>query len=473
MHATAHLLISFALLALAGLLWLWQPAPFVWTPPDASRLAGAGLTVTTYIALCIALLWHRRRPTTSRADVTLVYASQSGSAERLARQTAQALHSPQCLTRVLALEQFEPALISTSMRWLFVVSTTGEGDPPDHALAFARDRMHQSADLSDLSYGLLALGDSSYPHYCAFGRSLDAWLHINKATALFPRIEVDNHDADDLAQWQQAIARALARPALNWADDNATTWQLQAREHLNPGSPGGAIFRLALTTDDPAMLSWQAGDIAEIAVPGSNPKNAHKREYSIASIATTGRLELLVRQMWDENGKLGLGSQYLTQQLQLGDSVRLRIRENRNFHPPAHSAPLILIGNGTGLAGLRAHLHARQHNQAHCNWLLFGERSRKHDRLFGPELDDAVTHGQLAHLDLTFSREGEALRYVQDALLAKRDEVRHWIDQGACIYVCGSSHGMAPGVSAALTEILGQSRLHALRESGRYRSDVY
>lgn len=471
----SHALITCALLALAGLLWSWQTAPFVWAPPDTGRLSGAGLTLMLYLVLCAALLWSRRRPSANNADVTVVYASQSGSAQRLAEKTANALHSPSCATRILALDQFEPSLSSTSTHWLFVVSTTGEGDPPDHALAFARAQMHQHANLSDLSYGLLALGDRNYPQFCAFGLALDGWLRNSSATPLFPRIEVDNHKPEALTQWQQNIAKVLSRPTLNWAHDDYSAWRLRTREHLNPGSPGGAIFGLALRPDDPALLNWQAGDIAEIVVPDADPNatHTHTREYSIASVVADGQLELVVRQMFDPNGKPGVGSQHLTQTLEIGDVVQLHIRENRNFHPPPDSAPLILIGNGTGMAGLRAHLHARQLKQTQRNWLLFGERSRQHDRLFAQELDDALAHGQLARLDRTFSRQGEQLRYVQDALIAADDEVRAWVADGAYIYVCGSSHGMAPGVSAALSEILGQTQLDQLRSSARYRSDVY
>ena len=53
------------------------------------------------------------------------------------------------------------------------------------------------------------------------------------------------------------------------------------------------------------------------------------------------------------------------------------------------------------------------------------------------------------------------------------DTVRDWIDRGATIMVCGSLKGMAPGVDAALRDILGEERLLDLRETGRYRRDVY
>ena len=56
---------------------------------------------------------------------------------------------------------------------------------------------------------------------------------------------------------------------------------------------------------------------------------------------------------------------------------------------------------------------------------------------------------------------------------ANADLLRAWVEQGAALYVCGSLEGMAPGVDAALTEILGADRLAMLADAGRYRRDVY
>jgi len=41
------------------------------------------------------------------------------------------------------------------------------------------------------------------------------------------------------------------------------------------------------------------------------------------------------------------------------------------------------------------------------------------------------------------------------------------------LYVCGSLNGMAAGVDAALTDIIGSAALQELNAQGRYRRDVY
>src|SRR6185312_15656329 len=111
------------------------------------------------------------------------------------------------------------------------------------------------------------------------------------------------------------------------------------------------------------------------------------REYSIASLPADGALHLVVRQMRGTDGVLGLGSGWLTEHAAAGDAIDLRVRTNAGFHPPADDRPVLLIGNGTGIAGLRALLKARLASAHHRNWLVFGERHAAADRLHVDELE--------------------------------------------------------------------------------------
>ena len=197
------------------------------------------------------------------------------------------------------------------------------------------------------------------------------------------------------------------------------------------------------------------------------------REYSIASLPADGRLELLVRQMFRPDGRLGLGSAWLTRDARPGEPIAVRVRANPGFHPPADDRPLILIGNGTGIAGLRALLRARIAAGHRRNWLLFGERTRDHDAYFGDEIVAAQAQSWLAHVDYAFSRDQAERVYVQQRLREQAARLREWVADGAAIYVCGSLQGMAPGVEAVLVEVLGAEMLEQLADTGRYRRDVY
>jgi sulfite reductase (NADPH) flavoprotein alpha-component len=152
----------------------------------------------------------------------------------------------------------------------------------------------------------------------------------------------------------------------------------------------------------------------------------------------------------------------------------MRLRAHERFRLGANAQrPLIAIGNGSGLAGLRGLLKARIAAGQMDNWLLFGERNQIHDFLLRDELQAWRDDGRLAHLDLAFSRDQAERRYVQDVLRDRADRLRAWVERGAAIYVCGSLQGMAGGVHEALQAILGSAQLDALAREGRYRRDVY
>ncbi|ARP76088.1 sulfite reductase subunit alpha [Bordetella genomosp. 6] len=456
-------------------------------PPHPRLIAAAGI-VLAWLLLCLWAWRQARMRAASQAralraldappgpqTVLVAYASQTGFAAELAEHTAAALASGGLQARVAKLGQLDTATLGHYARALFIASTYGEGDPPDAAAAFADTAMQSAAGLGALRYAVLALGDSSYAHFCGFGHRLDDWLRANGATPLFDLVEVDAGDAAALRHWQHHLGLVTGCTDLpDWQAPAYQAWRLARRTLLNPGSQGGPCYFIELTPPHGMAPQWQAGDIAEIGprdAPDS-PLHAH-REYSIASLPADGAVHLLVRQMRAADGALGLGSGWLTHTAQAGQRIDLRVRANRNFHPPADARPLILVGNGTGLAGLRALIKARRGAGHGRNWLVFGERNAAHDWFCRDELEQWRGEGWLEHVDAVFSRDTPQRRYVQDLLRERAERVRDWISEGAAVYVCGSLHGMAEGVHQALADILGPAQLQALQHAGRYRRDVY
>jgi len=446
------------------------------------RALGAGTTAAAYAALCLAVYVRQRRlrtaavreaaalSTDDNAPPTLVlFASQTGQAEAIAWQTARQLRAAGTSVRVMELNALDAATLASAGHALFVASTYGEGDAPDGASVFAERVMSLPSALSSLRYAVLALGDRQYKNFCGFGRALDAWLHAAGARRDFERIEVDNSDPAALAAWQHRWGDAAAGN-----DDPAgafTPWRLASRELLNAGSAGAPVFHLGLAPPGGTMPQWASGDLVQIAV-ASDP--TRPRDYSIASLHTDGELQLLVRQEQHPDGSLGTASGLLTSTLTVGDTVALRLRPHRAFRLDGNEArPLILIGNGTGLAGLRAHLRARAAAGRHDNWLVFGERQAAHDYLYREEIEAWQASGVLQRLDMVFSRDQPERFYVQHRLLQSADTLRAWLDKGAAIYVCGSLQGMASGVDAALRQIAGNALWSDLSATGRYRRDVY
>lgn len=442
---------------------------------DPVRWGGALALSGTWLAMCLAI-WRaqlaRTRAAAGGADWLVVYASQTGSAEFLAERTAATLALGGMDARAVCMSALDAAALADAGRILFVCSTYGEGDAPDTGALFAARVMAGAPDLSHLHYGVLALGDTTYANYCGFGRALDDWLRARGATPLFERVEVDRGSAPALATWQHHLSHlAGTSDAPDWDAPAYGAWRIASRTLMNPGSAGAPLYRLALLPEDGALPSWEAGDLAQVSAP-RDPE--HPREYSIASVPSEGRLELMVRLQSREDGTPGAASGWLCTEAADSDAIRLRIRTHARFHLGDNATrPLIAIGNGSGLAGLRALLKARIDAGEQRNWLLFGERRAAHDFLCRDELQAWQAGGLLTRLDLAFSRDGGDARYVQDLLRIHADALRAWVRDGAAIYVCGSLQGMAGDVHNTLTELLGTDTVEQLVTQGRYRRDVY
>jgi sulfite reductase (NADPH) flavoprotein alpha-component len=486
---------------------------------DGTRLLAAAGVLAAYLMLC-AGVWraqrrrsqaqHRAAADLARAGADeapwlVVHASQTGTAEALAWQSARSLHAVGLPARILSMAQLGLAELKQAGRVLFIVSTYGEGDPPDAAAAFAQRWMAAApggaaASLPGLQCAVLALGDRGYANFCGFGRRLEQWLHAQGARPLFERIEVDRGDAQALRAWARAlgrvvdgvIVRGVAAAPMGGKPGGATgaegllpafdespgfvPWRLVERECLNPGSCGEPIVRLAFEPPPGEPLAdWDAGDLVQVLPPGENPR---PRDYSVASLPSDGCLELLVRRTRRPDGQPGLVSGWLCDEAPLASTVQLRLKAHPGFRIGGNAErPLVLIGNGSGLAGLRAHLKARARAAkagpvAPC-WLLFGEREAAHDALLNEELETWQRDGVIERLDWVFSRDGGPHRYVQHRLAEQADRLRATVALGGAIYVCGSLDGMAGGVEAVLRATLGDGPLEALRAEGRYRRDVY
>ena len=449
---------------------------------DTTRLALLAALSLSYAGVCLAP-WlrartRRRAAAAARAALAnhpawlVAYASQTGNAEELAAQTAQSLQLAGIPVRLCALAELTASDLQQAERALFLVSTYGEGDAPDNAAAFMGRLMTGELALPQLHYGVLALGDRSYGQFCGFGRALDAWLATQGASRLFERIEVDRSAGAAIEQWFQHLSHlAGTSDAPDWSAPAFGDWKLIQRQLLNPGSAGGAIYHVELAPVSGSLPDWQSGDLVQVAAP-ADP--SQPREYSIASIPRDGSVHLLVRQHAHPDGSLGLASGWLTAQAAVGDVVQLRLRQHKRFRLEENAQrPLILICNGSGIAGLRGHLKSRVLAGQRRNWLIFGERNAAHDFHYREEIEQWHASGDLPRLDLAFSRDQAERTYVQDRLRGNADEITLWLQQGAAIYICGSLAGMAGGVDQALEEMLGRPALDALAAQGRYRRDVY
>ena len=546
----------------------------------------------------------------SSLKIAVLYASQSGTAETLARKLTKELKARGHVASLTSLEGYTPATLAEERHAILIASTYGEGDPPDAVQPFFQQLcLEHFPRYQDLSFAVLALGDSSYEHFCKFGIDLDSKLAALGATRICDRVDCDVDLDDTFANWKSSlierldattaalpartspstsIAAPVAKPASLYTRENPFHAPLIERRALTCDVSSKLTMHVAFSIAD-SKLEYEAGDacgvvpqndhrlVSEIIdtlkfsadVPVQLPKAGATELWdaltthlqitrltrkTIQAYATIGQCQKLfdllipeqqshldkytydrglidllhdypgvlhdpadlvamlpslaprlysissspkahsgevhttiavVRYRSHNRDRGGVASTMLAERIAVGDSQPVYIQPNKRFRvPPDSTAPIIMIGPGTGIAPFRAFLYERRAVAATGkNWLFFGERSAATDFLYRDELETMRDDGHLTRLDLAFSRDQERKIYVQDRMLEQGAEFYRWLQDGASVYVCGDASRMAKDVDATLHTIVEQQSdlskeaaseyVQQLKDENRYHRDVY
>ncbi|MEH7308843.1 assimilatory sulfite reductase (NADPH) flavoprotein subunit [Neobacillus drentensis] len=148
-------------------------------------------------------------PTISK-DVTILFGSQTGNAQGLAKKAAKKLEADGFQVTVLAMSDFKPNNLKKVENLLIVASTHGEGTPPDNALSF-HEFLHgkRAPKLDHLRFSILALGDSSYEFFCQTGKDFDKRLEELGGLRLYPRFDCDLDYDEPAAEWLAGVLSNL------------------------------------------------------------------------------------------------------------------------------------------------------------------------------------------------------------------------------------------------------------------------
>ncbi|MCH9694686.1 MAG: assimilatory sulfite reductase (NADPH) flavoprotein subunit [Gammaproteobacteria bacterium] len=142
--------------------------------------------------------------------LTILYGSQTGNGEEIATALSELARAKGFATSLQSLSDFKPSSLKRESLVTFVVSTHGEGDPPDDAEIFYDFLMSEKAPkLTDLNYSVLALGDSSYVNFCQTGRDFDLRLEELGATRFEAMVECDLDFETHATNWTERVIAEL------------------------------------------------------------------------------------------------------------------------------------------------------------------------------------------------------------------------------------------------------------------------
>lgn len=210
--------------------------------------------------------------------VAVYFATQSGTAERLAKKLMKSLKAEEHAVELLSMEKAMPSSLAAHEHAFFLASTYGEGDPPDGAKAFRAALLDEGAPrLSSLRYSVFCLGDKNYEHFCRFGIELDERLKALGARALAARVESDVDVDAPFAAWAKQVAASLTNtpaaavvsepltaavieePAQVHTRENPFYAELRERWELTTPGSSKQTLHLSFALEDAAM-HYSAGD---------------------------------------------------------------------------------------------------------------------------------------------------------------------------------------------------------------------
>ena len=134
-------------------------------------------------------------------EITIFYGTETGNSQELAEKAESILGKEGYKINVSNLEDTNPDDLLKIKLSLFIVSTWGEGDPPLDAEDFYETLKSCELKLSNLSYGVMGLGDRSYEIFNGFAIDIDNTLNKLGAIRIGERVEADLDYEDDFDGW--------------------------------------------------------------------------------------------------------------------------------------------------------------------------------------------------------------------------------------------------------------------------------
>lgn len=284
-------------------------------------------------------------------EVTVLFGSQTGNSSGLAKKLGKRLEEQGFLVTLSSMGDFKPNTLKKIENLLVLVSTHGEGEPPDSAIAFY-EFLHskRAPQLDNLRYSVLALGDTSYEFFCQTGKDFDKRLAELGGKELAPRVDCDVDFAEPASEWMNQVLGALAQGAGNGAGavasgatpssvvseaeseySRSNPFQAEVLENLNLNGRGSdRETRHVEISLEGSNLQYEPGDSLGI-YPENHPRLAD---------------ELIEAMGWDGNESVSVNKQ--------GETRSLREALLRYFEITVLTKPLLnQLAELTGNSGLK------------------------------------------------------------------------------------------------------------------------
>ncbi|CAM3552437.1 sulfite reductase flavoprotein subunit alpha [Elizabethkingia occulta] len=222
--------------------------------------------------------------------ITLVYGTETGNSKKLATELAGVAKKKGIQVKLGDLSQYKPKDLAKEEYLFVVISTQGEGEPPILAKKFY-DYIHENElNLSNIKFGVLALGDSTYPQFCKTGEDVDTRFEVLGAERIIPLKRCDIDYEEDAHRWLdhifEVVQNKAASPSQGTAAPKASSGRkkyqgkVSAIINLNDITSDKETYHIEIETEEP--IAYRPGDA--LGVIPFNPKSVVEEIIGLTGI---------------------------------------------------------------------------------------------------------------------------------------------------------------------------------------------
>ena len=167
----------------------------------------------------------------------VLFGTESGNTEELADKMVKRLKKEGLKPQLKNMTEISPKSLEKEKLVFVIISTWGDGDPPESAEDFHQKLMKEKAIFSDLSFSVCALGDSSYEQFCQTGKEVDARLEALGAKRILERQDCDVDYDEDFARWLNSVSQICAVQAIQTSNPKSQRVGNESLEKYGKSNP--------------------------------------------------------------------------------------------------------------------------------------------------------------------------------------------------------------------------------------------
>ena len=148
--------------------------------------------------------------TTFQNDTLILFGTQTGTAEDLAEQLSETLVNHGIVNRLENMFDVDMEMVTTFKKLIIIVSTWGDGEPPDDGEALHLEFSEYSENtFAGIDFAVFGLGDTGYEQFCQCGIDFDTFLEKGGGKRLLNRVDGDMDFDEEFETWSRSITKLL------------------------------------------------------------------------------------------------------------------------------------------------------------------------------------------------------------------------------------------------------------------------